>query len=161
MGNRQGRPGGTVPAQDGHAGQVFDGRQARDDGAVVRQLLGAQRQRGGGDDLDGQRDGGHEQHHGERKSFNDALVVLQQVDEHRDAQHQRQHDQHDHDPDQGLLQVGDFRRAAEERGRLAEERARARELHRALRLAADHGRALHKASGKGEQDKRSKEKRGK
>ena len=77
-----------VRAQDGHAGHVLDRRQPRDDGAVVRQLLGAQRQRGGGDDLDGQRDGGHEQHDGEGQGVNDALVALQQVDEHRDAQRQ-------------------------------------------------------------------------
>ena len=106
----------------------------------MRQFFGTQRQRRCGDNFNGQRNRSYQQYHREGQCLDDGFFQ-NQIDEYRQTETGSEDDQHNHDSNQDLLQIGVFVVGTQQRRSLAEERVCTCEFNRTLHFASNDGTA--------------------
>mmetsp|Transcript_15235 Transcript_15235/g.50024 ORF Transcript_15235/g.50024 Transcript_15235/m.50024 type:complete len:809 (-) Transcript_15235:487-2913(-) len=137
----EGERASLVAAQHVHRRELLDGGEARHDSLLVRELARAERHCRGAHHLHRDRDGGDEQHHGERERAEKLLTVLEEVDEADGDEEDGHHEQELGDLEENDLEVTNLVHRVDHCRRLAEEGVLAGGRHESLRLTSSDGGA--------------------
>ena len=137
----EGQGARLVGAEDGHARELLDGGEARDDGLLGGELVATQGEGRGAHDTQGDGDGGDEEDDVEREHLPEVDADVEQVAKHDETDDGTRGDQDDHDLAEHLLKVSELVHALHEVRGLAEEGLGAGGGDGGLDLAAGHRRS--------------------
>mmetsp|Transcript_13125 Transcript_13125/g.35948 ORF Transcript_13125/g.35948 Transcript_13125/m.35948 type:complete len:689 (+) Transcript_13125:210-2276(+) len=132
----EGQGARLVGAQDGHARELLDGGEARDDGLLGGELVASQREGGGAHNPERDGNGRDEEDDVEREHLPEIDADVEQVAKHDETDDGTRGDQDDHDLAEHLLKVSELVDTLHQVRRLAEEGLGARGGHGRLDLTA-------------------------